>query len=89
MKVNGMNFIGGYLIFIFVNNIFYFLFSEIDVSFNGKVIILGMDIYFYKVYLEKLLFYVFKILEIQMRVCSLWEKDMVGYMDEVKLEVLV
>lgn len=49
-------------ILIFVNNILYFLFMEIDVSFNGKVIFFRMDIYLYKVYLEKLFLYKLRIL---------------------------
>lgn len=54
---------GDYSIQIFFNNnILYLLFMEIDVSFNGKVIFFGMDIYLYKVYLEKLFLYKLRIL---------------------------
>jgi hypothetical protein len=38
-----------------VNNILHSLFSEIDVSLNGKVVTPGTDTYPYKAYLEKTL----------------------------------
>jgi hypothetical protein len=40
-----------------MNNILHSLFSEIDVSLNGKVVTPGTDTYPYKAYLEKLLSY--------------------------------
>ncbi|XP_056002366.1 uncharacterized protein F54H12.2-like [Ostrea edulis] len=87
-KVNGTNLTGGHSTSTPVNNILHSLFSEIDVSLNGKVITPGTDTYPYKAYLEKLLSYAPKTLETQMRACSLWEKDPAGHMDEVKLEAL-
>lgn len=65
-----------------VNNIIHSLFSEIDVTLNGKIITPGTDTYPYKAYLEKLLSYRPKTLEIQMKACSLWEKDTAGHMDD-------
>lgn len=57
-----------------VNNIIHSLFSEIDVTLNGKIISPGTDTYPYKAYLEKLLSYRPKTLETQMKACSLWGK---------------
>jgi hypothetical protein len=71
-----------------VNNIFHSLFSEIDVSFNGKVVTPGTDTYSYKAYLEKLLSYAPDKLKTQMKVCMLWEKGTAGQIDELKLEPL-
>ncbi|XP_061195225.1 uncharacterized protein F54H12.2-like [Saccostrea echinata] len=65
-----------------VNNIFHSLFTEIDLSVNGKIVTPGTDTYPYKVYLEKLLSYKPRTLMTQMRACSLWEKDTAGHMDE-------
>lgn len=65
-----------------VNNIIHSLFSEIDVTLNGKIITPGTDTYPYKAYLEKLLSYRPKTLETQMKACSLWEKDTAGHMDD-------
>ncbi|XP_055997822.1 uncharacterized protein F54H12.2-like [Ostrea edulis] len=87
-KANGTNLAGGNSTSTPVNNILHSLFSEIDVSLNGKVITPGTDTYPYKAYMEKLLSYAPKTLETQMRACSLWEKDTAGHMDEVKLEAL-
>ena len=87
-KADGTNLTGGGSTSTPVNNIFHSLFSEIDVSLNGKVVTPGTDTYPYKAYLEKLLSYAPKTLETQMRACSLWEKDTAGHMDEVKLEAL-
>ena len=67
-----------------VNNILHSLFSEIDVSLNGKVVTPGTDTYPYKAYLEKLLSYSPDTLHTQMRACTLWEKDTAGHMDELK-----
>jgi hypothetical protein len=69
-----------------VNNILHSLFSEIDVSLNGKDVTLGTDTYLYKAYLEKLLSYSPDTLKTQMKACTLWEKDTAGHMDELKLE---
>ena len=49
-----------------VNNILHSLFSEIDVSLNGKVETPGTDTYPYKAYLEKLLSYSPDTLKTQM-----------------------
>ena len=87
-KADGTNLTGGGSTSTPVNNILHSLFSEIDVSLNGKVVTPGTDTYPYKAYLEKLLSYAPKTLETQMRACSLWEKDTAGHMDEVKLEAL-
>lgn len=48
-----------------VNNILHSLFTEIDVTLNGKIISPGTDTYPYKTYLEKLLSYRSKTLETQ------------------------
>ncbi|XP_061193215.1 uncharacterized protein F54H12.2-like [Saccostrea echinata] len=66
-----------------VNNILHSLFTEIDLSVNGKIVSPGTDTYPYKAYLEKLLSYKPRTLMTQMRACSLWEKDTAGHMDEV------
>ncbi|XP_055997921.1 uncharacterized protein F54H12.2-like [Ostrea edulis] len=66
-KANGTNLTGGHSTSTPVNNILHSLFSEIDVSLNGKVITPGTDTYPYKAYLEKLLSYAPKTLETQMR----------------------
>lgn len=50
-----------------VNNILHSLFTEIDVSLNGKVISPGTDTYPYKAYLEKLLSYKPRTLTKQMK----------------------
>ena len=68
-----------------VNNIVHSLFSEIDLSLNGKVITPGTDTYPYKAYLEKLLSYEHNTLNTQMKACTLWQKDTPGYMDNVDL----
>ncbi|XP_056003878.1 uncharacterized protein F54H12.2-like [Ostrea edulis] len=72
-----------------VNNILHSLFSEIDVSLNGKVITPGMDTYPYKAYLEKLLSYAPKTLKTQMRACTLWEKDTASQMEDREYSGLV
>lgn len=63
------------------------MFTEIDVTLNGKIISPGTDTYPYKAYLEKLLFYRSNTLEIQMKSYSLWEKDTAGHMNNAKLDV--
>ena len=88
-KGDGTDLAGGGSTSTPVNNILHSLFSEIDVSLNGKVISPGTDTYPYKAYLEKLLSYSHKTLKTQMKACTLWEKDTAGHMDEVKLEPLV
>jgi hypothetical protein len=50
-----------------MNNILHTLFSEINVSLNGKVVTLGTDTYPYKAYLEKLLSYSPDTLKTQMK----------------------
>ena len=72
-----------------INNILHSLFSEIDLSLNGKVITPGTDTYPYKAYLEKLLSYEPETLNTQMKACSMWEKDTPGYMDDVELKPAV
>ncbi|XP_062611654.1 uncharacterized protein F54H12.2-like [Saccostrea cucullata] len=71
-----------------VNNILHSMFTEIDVSLNGKIVTPGTDTYPYKAYLEKLLSYRPRTLKTQTRACSLWEKDTAGHMDEVRLDDL-
>ncbi|XP_062589967.1 uncharacterized protein F54H12.2-like [Saccostrea cucullata] len=71
-----------------VNNILHSLFTEIDVSLNGKIVTPGTDTYPYKAYLEKLFSYQPRTLKTQMRACSLWVKDTAGHMDEVGIEEL-
>lgn len=66
-----------------VNNILHSLFTEIDVSLNGKVISPGTDTYPYKAYLEKLLSYKPRTLTTQMKACSLWEKDTAEHMEDL------
>nr|XP_034319559.1 uncharacterized protein F54H12.2-like [Crassostrea gigas] len=68
-----------------VNNIIHFLFSEIDLTLNGKIITPGTDTYPYKAYLEKLLSYRPETLDSQMFACSLWEKDTAGKMDDCNI----
>lgn len=87
-KADGTNLTGAGSTSTPVNNILHSLFSEIDVSLNGKVITPGTDTYPYKAYLEKLLSYAPDTLHTQMKACTLWEKDTAGHMDEVKLEPL-
>ena len=87
-KRNGNALSGGNSTSTPVNNILHSLFSEIDVSLNGKVITPGTDTYPYKAYLEKLLSYTPHTLKTQMKACTLWEKDTAGHMDELKLEPL-
>lgn len=65
-----------------VNNIIHSLFSEIDLTLNGKIVTPGTDTYPYKAYLEKLLSYRPETLDSQMFACSLWEKDTAGHMDD-------
>ncbi|XP_022294910.2 uncharacterized protein F54H12.2-like [Crassostrea virginica] len=72
-----------------VNNILHSLFSEIDLSLNGKVITPGTDTYPYKAYLEKLLSYEHNTLNTQMKACTLWQKDTPGYMEDVELKPAV
>ncbi|XP_062607035.1 uncharacterized protein F54H12.2-like [Saccostrea cucullata] len=71
-----------------VNTILHSMFSEIDLSLNGKIVTQGTDTYPYKAYLEKLLSYKPRTLMTQMKACSLWEKDTAGHMDEVGLDPL-
>ena len=61
------------------------MFTEIDVSLNGKIITPWTDTYPYKAYLEKLLSNEPRTLRTQMKACSLLEKDTPGYMDDVGL----
>ena len=72
-----------------INNILHSLFSEIDLSLNGKVITPGTDTYPYKAYLEKLLSYEHETLNTQMKACSMWEKDTPGYTEDVELKPAV
>ena len=58
------------------------MFTEIDVSLNGKSITPRTDTYPYKAYLEKLLSYKPRTLETQMRACTLWEKHTTGHITE-------
>lgn len=67
-----------------VNNILHSLFTEIDVSLNGKIITPGTDTYPYKAYFAKLLSYQPRTLETQIKACSLWVKDTAGHMDDLK-----
>nr|XP_022298542.1 uncharacterized protein F54H12.2-like [Crassostrea virginica] len=69
-----------------VNNIVHSLFSEIDLSLNGKVITPGTDTYPYKAYLEKLLSYEHNTLNTQMKACTMWYKDTPAAMDDLELE---
>ncbi|XP_062602390.1 uncharacterized protein F54H12.2-like [Saccostrea cucullata] len=71
-----------------VNNILHSMFTEIDLSLNGKIVTPGTDTYPYKAYLEKLLSYRPRTLKTQTRACSLWEKDTAGHMDEVGIDDL-
>ncbi|XP_056022006.1 uncharacterized protein F54H12.2-like [Ostrea edulis] len=87
-KGDGTSLTGGNSTSTPVNNILHSLFSEIDVSLNGKVITPGTDTYLYKAYLEKLLSYSHRTLKTQMKACTLWEKDTAGHMDEVGLAAL-
>ncbi len=70
-----------------VNNIIHSLFSEIDLTLNGKIVTPGTDTYPYKAYLEKLLSYRPETLDSQMFACSLWEKDTAGHMDDCNTAV--
>ena len=88
-KGDGTDLTGGNSTSTPVNNILHSLFSEIDVSLNGKVVTPGTDTYPYKAYLEKLLSYSPDTLKTQMKACTLWEKDTAGHMDELKLDPLV
>ena len=54
-KDNGNNLTGDISVSTPVNNIVHSLFSEIDLSLNGKVINPGTATYPYKAYLDKLL----------------------------------
>lgn len=69
-----------------VNNIFHSLFTEINVSLNGKIITPGTDTYPYKAYFEKLLSYEPRTLRTQMKACSLWVKDTAGHMNDLKYD---
>ena len=69
-----------------INNIVHSLFSEIDLSLNGKVITPGTDTYPFKAYLEKLLSYESDTLNTQMKACTMWYKDTPAAMDDVELE---
>nr|XP_034317022.1 uncharacterized protein F54H12.2-like [Crassostrea gigas] len=81
-KADGGNLTGVNGISTPVNNIIHSLFSEIDLTLNGKIVTPGTDTYPYKAYLEKLLSYRPETLESQMSACSLWEKDTAGKMDD-------
>ena len=84
-KDNGTNLTGGHSSSTPVNNIVHSLFSEIDHSLNRKVITPGTDTYPYKAYLEKLPSYEPNTLNTQMKACTLWQKDIPRYMDDVGL----
>ena len=84
-KDNGTNLTGDHSVSTPVNNIVHSLFSEIDLSLNGKVITPGTATYPYKAYLEKLLSYEPNTLNTQMKACTLWQKDTPSYMDNVGL----
>ena len=86
---NGNNIVADTDISSPVNNIIHSLFSEIDLSINGKVITPGTDTYPYKAYLEKLLSYEPNTLNTQMKACTLWQKDTPGAMDELDLKPAV
>nr|XP_022290465.1 uncharacterized protein F54H12.2-like [Crassostrea virginica] len=88
-KGDGTNLTGNHSTSTPINNILHSLFTEIDVSLNGKIVTPGTDTYPYKAYLEKLLSYKPRTLETQMRACTLWEKDTPGHMDEVGLDAAV
>lgn len=83
-KADGSNLTGDNSDSTPVNNILHSLFTEIDVTLNGKIISPGTDTYPYKAYLEKLLSYRPETLATQMKACSLWEKDTAGHMDDCK-----
>ena len=68
---NGNNIVADMDISSPVNNIIHSLFSEIDLSINGKVITPGTDTYPYKAYLEKLLSYEPNTLNTQMKACTM------------------
>jgi hypothetical protein len=87
-KGEGINLPGGNSTSTPVNNILHSLFSEIDVSLNGKVVTPGTDTYPYKAYLEKILSYSPDTLKTQMKACTLWGKDTAGHLNELKLEPL-
>lgn len=82
-KSDGTNLTGANSTSTPVNNILHSLFTEIDVSLNGKVISPGTDTYPYKAYLEKLLSYKPRTLTTQMKACSLWEKDTAEHMEDL------
>ena len=84
-KANGTVLDAGNDVSIPANNIVHSLFSEIDLTLNGKVITPGTDTYPYKAYLEKLLSYEKSTLDTQMKACTLWFKDTAGSMDDVAL----
>ena len=88
-KGDGTNLTGNHSTSTPINNILHSLFTEIDVSLNGKIVTPGTDTYPYKAYLEKLLSYKPRTLETQMRACTLWEKDTPGHMDEAGLDAAV
>lgn len=70
-KADGGNLTGANTDSTPVNNILHSLFTEIDVTLNGKIISPGTDTYPYKAYLEKLLSYRPETLATQMKACSL------------------
>lgn len=72
-KSDGTNLTGDNSTSTPVNNILHSLFTEIDVSLNGKVISPGTDTYPYKP----------RTLTTQMKACSLWEKDTAEHMDDL------
>lgn len=67
-----------------VNNILHSLFTEIDVSHDGKIITPETDTYPYKAYFEKLRSYEPRTFRTQMKACSLWIKDTAGHMNDLK-----
>ncbi|XP_065943249.1 uncharacterized protein F54H12.2-like [Magallana gigas] len=83
-KADGGNLTGANTDSTPVNKILDSLFTEIDVTLNGKIISPGTDTYPYKAYLEKILSYRPETLGTQMKACSLWEKDTAGHMDDCK-----
>lgn len=66
-KGDDSNLTGVHIDYTHVNNILHSLFTEIDVTLNGKIIGPGTDTYPYKAYLEKLLSYRSRTLETQLK----------------------
>lgn len=83
-KDDGTNLTGDHSTSTPVNNILHSLFTDIDVSLNGKIITPGTDTYPYKAFFEILLSYEPRTLRTQMKACSLWIKDTAGHMNDLK-----